>query len=137
VFDPLVAYSVSGLNPDITDATSVLKELMLSPLGTVFEPLDAPDDDGDELQAAAAKVTTAARLTQATGRSERERRPPLLLCIPQTPFHLSRNTPETTDAGNHTAHMSTRKSHPDNGKWPAACLDRPAPADIAVWSASY
>jgi len=61
---------------------------MLSPEGTVFEPLAAPDDDDgeDEPQAAAARLITAARLTQNTGRSERERRPPLLLCIPQSPF---------------------------------------------------
>jgi hypothetical protein len=75
------------LNPDITDATSVLKELMLSPEGTVFDPLAAdPPDDPEDPQAAAARLTTAARLTQATGRSERERRPPLLICIPKPLF---------------------------------------------------
>jgi hypothetical protein len=69
---------------------STLKELVLSPLGIVFEPLDVVPDGDDDPQAAAAKLTTAARLTQATGRTEREREAPLLLLrsIPQNPFHL-------------------------------------------------
>jgi len=77
---------------DIDDAISTLKELVLSPLGIVFEPLDPLVVDGDDdPQAAAARPRTAARLTQPTGRNERDRRPPLLLSvrsIPQNPFRL-------------------------------------------------
>src|SRR5215469_3714510 len=54
-----VANSVSGLNWDIVDAMSTVKELMLRPDGTVFEPIDVvvdEDDDEEELlQAAAAR----------------------------------------------------------------------------------
>src|SRR5271165_5772622 len=94
VLAPFVANSVSGLNEPIVDARSTVKELMLSPLGIVFEPLGAPDDDDgeDEPQAAATRLTTAARLIHTTGRYERERRPPLLLLlrsIPQNPFRLA------------------------------------------------
>jgi hypothetical protein len=59
----LVAYFVSDLNGDITEATSVEKELMLSPFGTVFEPPDDPDPPPDDPQAAAARLRTAARPT--------------------------------------------------------------------------
>src|SRR6516162_3582380 len=38
VFAPFVANSVSGLNWDIVDAMSTVKELMLSPDGIVFLP---------------------------------------------------------------------------------------------------
>jgi hypothetical protein len=59
----LVANSVRGLNWDIVDAMSTVKELMLSPAGIVFEPLDAvvpdEDDDDDDEQPAAAMATTA------------------------------------------------------------------------------
>src|SRR5580693_4239927 len=87
---PLVANSVSGLNLDISDAMSTLKELMLSPAGTVFEPLaavppDEPDEPDDEQPAASA--ATAATLTQPSRRErlsmpwlcERECQPPSLL----------------------------------------------------------
>jgi hypothetical protein len=60
----------------IVDAMLTLKELVLSPAGIVFEPLEVPaggDDDDDDPQPAAARPTTAARLTQPAGRSERER----------------------------------------------------------------
>jgi len=80
---------------------------MLSPLGIVFEPLDAPDDDEDEPQAAAARLTTAARLTHATGRSERERRPPLLLCIPQTPFTYPEATRKSGCGEPYSTHVSS------------------------------
>src|SRR5215469_11691224 len=95
VLAPLVANCVSGLSLDIVDAMSTVNELVLRPFGIVFEPLDALDEDDDDPQAAAVRVTTAARLTQPTGRVKRERRAPLLLLlgsIPQNPFHL----PEVT-----------------------------------------
>jgi len=69
---------------------------MLSPFGIVFEPLDVLVDGDDDPQAAAVRPTTAARLTQPTGRNKRERRPPLLLLvrsIPKTSFAFL-NTPE-------------------------------------------
>jgi hypothetical protein len=50
------------LNGDITDATSVEKELTLT-FGTVFEPPDEPDPPPDDPQAAAARLRTAARPT--------------------------------------------------------------------------
>src|SRR5215469_490114 len=94
--DPLVANFVSALNGDITDSTLVEKELMLSPEGTVLEPLpDEPDDPPDDPQAAAVRLTTAAKPTKPTARRlymawpcARERRPPslLLISIPHTPF---------------------------------------------------
>src|SRR5215467_2958178 len=65
LFDPLVANCVSGLNGDITDATSVEKESMLT-FGTVFDPDDEPDDPPDDPQAAAVKLTTPARATRLT-----------------------------------------------------------------------
>jgi hypothetical protein len=96
---PLVANWVRGLNFDIADAMSTVKELMLSPDGTVFEPLDVvvDDDEGDDPQPAAARAATAARLTQPSPRErlnvpwpcERECQPPsflLLTRIPHTPF---------------------------------------------------
>jgi hypothetical protein len=89
---------------------STLKELVLSPFGIVFEPLGVLVDGDDDPQAAAARPTTAARLTQPTGRNERERRPPLLLSvrsIPKTSFAFL-NMPECVDAGNHTARASLR-----------------------------
>jgi hypothetical protein len=85
------------LNGDITDSTLVEKLLMLM-LGTLFEPPPEepdPEPEPDDPHAAAARLTTAARLTKATGRSERERRPPSLLLlnpIPQNPFHLADDT---------------------------------------------
>ncbi len=93
---PLVANWASGLSVDIVDARSTLNELVLSPFGIVFEPVDVLVDGDDDPQAATARLTTAARLTQPTGRSERERRPPLLLLLrasPKTPFTFM-NTPE-------------------------------------------
>jgi hypothetical protein len=61
----------------MVDAMSTVKELVLSPDGTVFEPFD-PDDvavDDDDEQAAAARLTTAAKPTQPA----RPRRADLLL----------------------------------------------------------
>jgi hypothetical protein len=75
------------LSWDIVDAMSTVKELMLSPAGTAAEPLAGVDeadaaagelaagDDGlvaldvvDELQAAAARATTAAPIATDPGR---------------------------------------------------------------------
>src|SRR4051794_40735388 len=79
---PLVAAAASDLNWDIVDEMSTVKELMLSPDGTVAEPLvagldevpalgedaaDAADDevvDGDDEQPAATRAATAATATQ-------------------------------------------------------------------------
>src|SRR5215467_2250160 len=67
-----VANSVSGLNWDIVDAMSTVKELMLRPDGIVFEPIAVAADELDEdellLQAAAARHKAAARLTQPSRR---------------------------------------------------------------------
>src|ERR1700722_12629679 len=88
---PLVANCASGLSSDIVDSRLTVKELIPSPLGIVFEPLDAPDPDegDDDPQPAATKATAATRLTPATGRSERERQPPLFLLRSRMhdPFH--------------------------------------------------
>src|SRR5215469_2941952 len=64
---PLVAYFVRFLNGDITDATFVENELMVT-FGTVFEPLEdePPDDPPDEPQPAIVRPATAARLTNPT-----------------------------------------------------------------------
>src|SRR5215468_10920203 len=83
LFDPLVANFVSALNGDITDATFVEKELMVT-FGTVLEPPDEPDDPPDDPHAAAARLTTPARATPPTRRADFL----LLSCIPQDPFHL-------------------------------------------------
>src|SRR5580658_5461371 len=72
---PLVAYCVSGLNSDIVDAMSTVNELMLSPAGIVFEPLDvAAGVVDDDEHAAATRLTTAARPTQPTARKRRDMR---------------------------------------------------------------
>src|SRR5499425_3472314 len=60
VLAPFVANSVSGLSLDIVDAMSTVKELMLSPVGIVFEP-DADVDEPDDPQPAAIRPATAAR----------------------------------------------------------------------------
>jgi hypothetical protein len=59
------------LNGDITDATSVENELTLM-FGIVLEPpADDPEPEPDDPQAAAAKLTAAARPTHATRRERR------------------------------------------------------------------
>src|SRR5215469_15340330 len=78
---PLVAYCVRFLNGDITDATFVENELMLT-FGTVFEPPPEPDDPPDDPQAAAPRPRTPARATPPTTRKLFL----LLSCIPQNPF---------------------------------------------------
>src|SRR5215469_1116869 len=57
VLFPLVANWVSGLNFAIVDAMSTVKELVLSPAGIVFAPLDVDDvdDEPDDPQPAAAR----------------------------------------------------------------------------------
>jgi hypothetical protein len=94
---PLVAAAVSGLNWDIVDAMSTVKELMLSPAGIVPElapglvavaaavadEVGAVVDEDDE-QPATTMAATAATATQATlgsglnvpWPSERECHPP-------------------------------------------------------------
>src|SRR5215469_7150245 len=75
---------------------STVKELMLSPDGTLFEPLDVPDD-GDEPQAAAVRPTTAATPAQPNRRKgrnvpwpcERECPTPSLLLRTRIPRPLS------------------------------------------------
>jgi hypothetical protein len=98
------------LNWDIVDAMSTVKELMLSPEGIVFEPLEVvvdDDDEDDDEQPAAAKAT-AARLTRPTRR--RRRNVPsscewayLLLpsLIPQTPFARNHPDKSTQDTVQH------------------------------------
>src|SRR5215471_18392664 len=71
---PLVANWVSGLSLFIVDAMSTVKEPMLSPAGTVFEPLVVGDDvvdEPDDPQPAAARPRTAAIPTQPTARERR------------------------------------------------------------------
>src|SRR5215470_11588448 len=53
VLAPLVANLVSGLNLDIVDAMFTVKELMLSPAGTLFAPPDFDVEGPDDPQAAA------------------------------------------------------------------------------------
>ena len=76
----MVPAAVSALNWDIVDAMSTVKELMLSPAGTVAEPLAAGLDevaarrcagavdagvvDEDDEQPAATMATTAATATK-------------------------------------------------------------------------
>jgi hypothetical protein len=99
------------LSVDIVDSRFTVNELMLSPLGIVFDPLEADDpDDPDEPQAAAARLTTAARLTQATGRSERARRPPLLLCIPKPLFTYPEDTRNSGCGEPYSTHVRSKVS---------------------------
>ena len=62
---PLVPAAASGLNWDIVDAMSTVKELMLSPDGTVAEPLAA---GADEVAAADAGAVVAAGRARRRGR---------------------------------------------------------------------
>jgi hypothetical protein len=80
------------LNWDIVDARSTVKELMLSPDGIVFEPLEVvvdDDDDDDDDEQPAAPMATTDRPTRPTRRTRRNLSSPLLLIpklIPHTPF---------------------------------------------------
>src|SRR5215471_19185528 len=116
LFAPLVAYWVSALNGDITDATSVEKESMLT-FGTVFEPPDEPDPLPDEPQAAAARLTTAANPTQAA-RRERGIPPRLLLLnrisprpLSKDPNKLTRDTIAQVRASSNYASVTIRSRH--------------------------
>src|SRR5215469_4612027 len=73
VLAPLVANSVSFLNCCIVDATSTVKELVLRPDGTVFEPCDAAGvvDDEDDPQPAATRPATATRASPPPRRKRR------------------------------------------------------------------
>src|ERR1700722_7295155 len=89
---PLVPAAASDLNWSIVDAMSTVKELMLSPAGTVAEPLDADVDelaevdvDGvleddelldDEHPAAAKETSAAVSPTQPSPRMPRDLRLP-------------------------------------------------------------
>jgi hypothetical protein len=64
------------LNLAIVGAMFTVKELMLSPVGILFEPPDFVVEFPDDPQAAAIRATIAARLTQPT---RWKRLPPLLL----------------------------------------------------------
>jgi len=50
----------------IVDAMFTVKELMLRPVGTLFEPPDFVVEGPDDPQAAAIRATIAAKLTQPT-----------------------------------------------------------------------
>src|SRR5215467_191933 len=122
VLAPLVANSVSGLSLDIVDAMSTLKELVLSPAGIVFAPLDVDGvvDEADDPQPAAARPRTAATATQPTRRERRHvprpcervcRSPslPLPSRILRTPFARTHPYESTRDTIQHTCPIySTR-----------------------------
>jgi hypothetical protein len=61
---------------DIVEATSTVKELMLSPDGTLFEPLGVVVDEDDDPQPAAIRLATAATPTPPTQRERRSVPPP-------------------------------------------------------------
>ena len=85
---------------------------MLSPLGIVFEPLDAPDDpdDPDDPQAAAARLTTAATLTQSH-RAKRARAPTSLTFMhPQTPFTYPEDTRNSGCGEPYSTHVRPKVS---------------------------
>ncbi|HEX3449990.1 MAG TPA: hypothetical protein VHS97_17175 [Isosphaeraceae bacterium] len=111
---PLVAAAVSPLNWDIVDAMSTVKELMLSPEGTVAEPLEAGLDevpalaevdagavvvDEDDEQPAATMAATAATATKPNRGtsldrprpSELEGRPPRALLSSSIPYPFRHN----------------------------------------------
>ena len=127
---PLVPAVASGLSWDIVDAMSTVKELMLSPEGTVAEPLaagadevaaadagavvDAVGDEDDEHPAATMATTAAAATRPNLGRDlpwpcERECHPPCPLlrsCIPD-PFR-HHNVLRYDDVGHRTTRVSFR-----------------------------
>jgi hypothetical protein len=116
----------------MVDAMSTLNELMLSPEGTVPEPLAgadvvAADDagavdagavvvDDDEEQPAATMATTAAAATQPTLCSdltlpwpcERECHPPVPLLRRRIPDPFRHNALRYDDAGHRTTRVSFR-----------------------------
>ncbi len=82
---PLVPAEASDLNWDIVDEMSTVKELTLSPVGTVAEADEDDDDedvdgvDEDDEQPAAIRATAAAAATTPSRGRERECPPPCLL----------------------------------------------------------
>src|SRR5579859_1573125 len=102
VLAPLVANLVSGLNLDIVAAMFTVKELMLSPAGTLFAPPETVVVLPDDPQPAAIKAPIAARATQLTRPKrlrlpwpcERERGPPSLLLSSRIPDPFRPNRPE-------------------------------------------
>jgi hypothetical protein len=122
------------LNWDIVDEMSTVKELMLSPDGTVAEPLvagldevpalgedagvdeDAEVVDGDDEQPAATMAATAATATQPNrGRDlnvpwpcERGGRPPRPLLSSSIPYLFRHNALGYADAGHRTTRVSFR-----------------------------
>jgi hypothetical protein len=102
------------LSEDIVDAMSTVKELTLSPEGTVPEPLAAPDDeaaadaaadvdvdaadddeeDEDDEQPAATTAAAAATATRPARWRRLPPRPPLPSCIP---YPFRRNAVEYSD----------------------------------------
>jgi hypothetical protein len=113
------------LNWDIVDAMSTVKELMLSPEGTVAEPLAGLDEvaagaagvvDEDDEQPAATMATTAATATQVNlGRClnvpwpcERECHPPSPLLRRSIPDPFRHNALGYADAGHGTTRVSFR-----------------------------
>jgi hypothetical protein len=134
---PFVAAAVSPLNWDIVDAMSTVKELMLSPAGTVAEPLVAGLDevpaledaagaevvedggvvDEDDEQPAATRAAHAAIATQPNLDSglnvpwpcERECHPPCPLVRRSIPYPFRHNALGYADAGDRTTRASFRE----------------------------
>jgi hypothetical protein len=119
------------LNWDIVDEMSTVKELMLSPDGTVAEPLVAGLDevpalgedaaaaevvDEDDEQPATTMAATAATATQPNlGRGlnvpwpcERECHPPCPLLPRSIPYPFRHNAVGYADAGHRTIRVSFR-----------------------------
>jgi hypothetical protein len=112
------------LSSDIVDVMSTVKELMLSPAGTVaLEPLEpladalagAEDDAADveevedDEQPAATTAAAAARATQPNRvRGERGGRPPRSLLSSSIPYPFRHNAFGDADAGHRTTRVSVR-----------------------------
>jgi hypothetical protein len=130
---PLVAAAANDLNWDIVDEMSTVKELMLSPDGTVAEPLvagldevpalgeDAADAEvvevgEDDEQPAAITAATAATATQPNRGTdlnvpwpcERGGRPPRPLLSSSIPYPFRHNALGYADAGHRTTRVSFR-----------------------------
>jgi hypothetical protein len=117
------------LNWDIVDAMSTVKELMLSPAGTVAELVAGLDEvpplaedagavgvDEDDEQPATTMAAAAATATKPNfGRGlnvpwpcERERHPPCPLLRRSIPYPFRHNAPRYADAGHRTTRVSFR-----------------------------
>jgi hypothetical protein len=130
----LVPAAVSGLNWDIVDAMSTVKEPMLSPAGTVAEPLvagldevpplteaagdagaDEVVDEDEEQPAATMAVITATATKPNFGRDlnvpwpcERECHPPCPLLRRSIPDPFRHHALRYEDAGHRTTCVSFR-----------------------------